>query len=85
LERVDTWVNDAQAEGAELLLGGKAISEVCYEPTVLLSPPAYSYVSSEEVFGPVVSLFPFRKKEEAIKKTNNLKYSFQAAVLIFLT
>jgi len=78
--RVEKWVLDAEFEGGKILAGGQSISNVSYQPTLILNPATYSSVSSEEVFGPVVSVFPFSERQEAIKLANNLPFSFQAAV-----
>ncbi len=80
LKRVDEWVQEAVSGGAELLCGGKAISDSCYEPTVLFDPPSDSKVMTHEVFGPVVCVSPFDAIDEAISAANSLPYAFQAAV-----
>lgn len=80
VDRVEKWVNEAQTEGAKLVTGGKRLSDVCYAPTVLLNPASYSYVTTEELFGPVVSVYSYEKKKEVIQRANALPYSFQSAV-----
>lgn len=80
VERVDSWVKEAVADGAELLCGGKKISDTCYEPTLLLNPSHKSRVSTEEVFGPVVSLYEYENYLDAIEIANQVSFSFQAAV-----
>jgi acyl-CoA reductase-like NAD-dependent aldehyde dehydrogenase len=49
-------------------------------PTVLYSPPEYVKVSREEVFGPVICVYPYSRLEEAISRANSLRYAFQASV-----
>ena len=78
--RVGEWVKEAIDGGGECLTGGKAISETCYAPTVLYDPPAKARVSTSEIFGPVVCIFPFTDMDEALKRANALPYAFQAAV-----
>jgi acyl-CoA reductase-like NAD-dependent aldehyde dehydrogenase len=80
LSRVEEWVNEAIQEGAKLIAGGKRISDTCFEPTVLFNPSEDSKVSTNEIFGPVVCIYPFTNREEAIKKANALDVHFQAAV-----
>ena len=80
LQRVDEWVREAVAGGAEPLSGGKALSDSCYAPTVLFDPPADSRAMTHEVFGPVVCVSPFDAIDEAIAAANSLPYAFQAAV-----
>ena len=79
-QRVADWVEEARAAGAKVLCGGERISQSCYSPTVLLDPPEHCRVSQEEVFGPVVCLYPVDSEEEALARANQLPVSFQAAV-----
>jgi len=51
-----------------------------YRPTVLFSPPDNVRVSKEEVFGPVICVYPFSDLRDSISKANNLRYAFQASV-----
>lgn len=78
--RVESWVREAVAGGARVLCGGTKLSDTCYAPTVLWNPPADSKVSTEEIFGPVVCVYPYHDRDEAIRDANRLNYHFQAAV-----
>ena len=78
--RVDEWVQDALAKGAELITGGHKISDSCYEATVLFNPPADATISSNEIFGPVICVYEYDDIDEAIARANSLDVSFQAAV-----
>ena len=78
--RVEEWVNEAVKGGAKLLTGGKRISNTCYEPTVLLNPPANAKVSTLEIFGPVICIYSYSDREKAIKIANSLDVHFQASV-----
>ena len=80
VDRVEEWVNEAVDQGARLLCGGKRVSDTCYEPTVLYDPPHETKLSTEEVFGPVVCIYPYAQREKAIEVANSLDYHFQAAV-----
>lgn len=80
VERVDAWVREAVDGGATLLCGGRHASPSCYEPTVLLEPPAHCRVSTQEVFGPVVCVYAYDDLDEAIARVNALPVAFQAAV-----
>jgi acyl-CoA reductase-like NAD-dependent aldehyde dehydrogenase len=79
-QRVSDWVDEAVKKGAKLLCGGKKISDSCYAPTVLWNPPEDAKVSREEVFGPVVCVYSYKKPEEAVRRANSLPFCFQAAV-----
>ncbi|MCH7724309.1 MAG: aldehyde dehydrogenase family protein [Bacteroidetes bacterium] len=80
VDRVEEWVNEAVSKGAKVLCGGKRISDNLYEPTVLLDPPDDVNVTTQEIFGPVVCLYSYSDRNEAIDKANSLPYAFQAAV-----
>ena len=81
VKRVDEWVREAQVGGAKLLSGGKPISETCYSPTVLFDPPADAKVSTQEVFGPAVCVYPVDGVDEGIARATSLPVAFQAAVM----
>jgi acyl-CoA reductase-like NAD-dependent aldehyde dehydrogenase len=80
VQRVHEWVEEARLAGAEILCGGKSISETCYAPTVLFNPTPDAKVSTMEIFGPVVCVYPYDDVDEAVDRANSLPYSFQAAV-----
>lgn len=80
VERVAEWVREAAEGGAEVLTGGEPISDSCYRPTVLYDPPGDARVSTMEIFGPVICVYPFREMDDAIARANALPYAFQAAV-----
>jgi acyl-CoA reductase-like NAD-dependent aldehyde dehydrogenase len=79
-QRVSDWVDEAVQKGAKLLCGGKKISDSCYAPTVLWNPPENVRISKQEVFGPVVCVYSYKKTDEAVKRANALPFCFQAAV-----
>jgi len=80
LQRIDSWVQEAIVEGAECIAGGRAISESCYECTVLAEPSLKSKVSSAEIFGPVICVYKYDDIDQALEAANALPFSFQAAV-----
>jgi acyl-CoA reductase-like NAD-dependent aldehyde dehydrogenase len=79
-DRIDEWVQDAKAKGAEVITGGNKISDSCYEATVLFNPPADAIISSNEIFGPVICVYEFDDIDDAIARANSLDVAFQAAV-----
>lgn len=79
-DRVANWVDEAVEQGAELLCGGKPLANNCYAPTVLFNPPAQASVTTSEIFGPVVCIYPVKNNDEAIAAANNTDFAFQAAV-----
>lgn len=79
LDRIDYWVQLAINEGANLICGGNKVQNNCYEPTILLNPNHGSLVSKEEIFGPVICVYSYKKTEDAINLANNSPYIFQSA------
>jgi len=79
LERIVEWVDEAVAQGAEVLTGGRADGPF-YVPTVLSRTTPEMKVRCEEIFGPVTTITPYRTFEEALHEVNNSKYGLQAGV-----
>jgi acyl-CoA reductase-like NAD-dependent aldehyde dehydrogenase len=83
-ERVMHYIEGAQAEGAELIAGGRrALKEsggYFVEPTVFGSVSPASKIAQEEVFGPVLSVIPFEDEAEAIRIANGTQYGLAAYV-----
>jgi len=79
-DRVDQWVKEAVADDATLLCGGEPRDHHCYAPTVLFDVAADARVSTQEVFGPVVCVYPFSELDAAIEAANALDVAFQASV-----
>lgn len=80
VDRVDDWVREALDQGAELLCGGRKVSDTCYEPTLLLNPAQHSKCSQEEIFGPVVCLYEYEDYRDAIVVANMVPFNFQASI-----
>ncbi len=77
--RVESWVDEAVATGARVLVGGKR-DGAFYWPTVLTDVPVGARVLEEEIFGPVVLLETFSDRPEAIRTINDLDFGLQAGV-----
>ncbi len=80
VSRVETWVEEAAANGAEVLAGGKKINDRLFAPTILIDPPVDAQVSRLEIFGPVTCVYGFDDVEEAVSQANALPVAFQSAV-----
>jgi glyceraldehyde-3-phosphate dehydrogenase (NADP+) len=78
-ERVERWIGEAVAGGAEIALGGKRTGQFL-EPTVLLHTTAEMKVNCEEVFAPLVTVTPYQGLDEAIAAANASPYGLQAGV-----
>lgn len=81
LSRIEQWVDEAVADGAELVCGGKRVNDSAYACTVLADPPDDAKVSCEEIFGPVICVYSYDDVDDAIRRANVLPFSFQAAVM----
>ncbi len=79
-DRVDEWVREAVSLGGTIAAGGNRLEGNFYQPTVILSPPANAKVSCQEVFGPVVCIYPYDSIEEAFEAANIHPHAFQAAI-----
>jgi len=83
LARVESHVEDAVADGASLLTGGRHRPDVgpfCYEPTILTDVDPDTAVACEETFGPVVSVTPVPDVRSAVAAANDSPYGLNASV-----
>jgi glyceraldehyde-3-phosphate dehydrogenase (NADP+) len=81
-KRIEKWVAEAKAAGATVHCGGTrsgAIGTVI-PPTVLTGVTMAMQLGCNEVFGPVVSLWPFDTLEEAVRQGNAVDYGLHAAI-----
>jgi acyl-CoA reductase-like NAD-dependent aldehyde dehydrogenase len=77
--RVEAWVDEALAAGAQLLSGGKRVGKY-YAPTLLTNTQNTMKVVCEEVFGPVVILEKYTSIEEAVTFINASRFGLQAGI-----
>jgi acyl-CoA reductase-like NAD-dependent aldehyde dehydrogenase len=75
-------VDDALANGARALTGGKKVEGPgdYYEPTVLVDVDHSMKVMRDETFGPVVGVMKVRDSEEALRLANDTRYGLAASV-----
>jgi glyceraldehyde-3-phosphate dehydrogenase (NADP+) len=78
-KRVESWVHEAEQQGARILTGGKRERSVMW-PTVLEHVPRDAKIDCEEIYGPVVSLYKIRSLDEAVSLANQTAYGLQAAI-----
>ena len=77
--RVEEWINEAVEHGAKLLCGGRRKGSVV-TPAVLEGVRPKSRIAWDEIFGPAVCLYPFRREEEAVARANDVNYGLMAGV-----
>jgi acyl-CoA reductase-like NAD-dependent aldehyde dehydrogenase len=78
-DRVDAWVDEAVADGAESLLRGSRKGNVL-APTVLGNAPREAKVSCREVFGPVATVAPYTDWKCALEDVNASNFGLQAGI-----
>lgn len=76
VRKIEQHIEDAQAKGAKLLLGGKrhALGHSFFEPTVLTDVTSDMLVAHEETFGPLAPLFRFKTEDEVIAMANDTEF-----------
>jgi succinate-semialdehyde dehydrogenase/glutarate-semialdehyde dehydrogenase len=83
LDRVTAHVEDARAQGARVLAGGRArpdIGPFVYEPTVLEGVTETMECRDGETFGPVVALYRVSSDDEAVGLANDTEYGLNASI-----
>lgn len=78
-KRIEEWVNQAVAMGAQKLTGGKR-EGAFYPPTILTGVDPKAEVSCNEAFGPILTLEPYADFNEAVERVNDSRYGLQAGV-----
>ena len=79
---LEAVVADATARGARLVTGGRALpgDGWFWEPTVLADVPDDALLMTEEPFGPVAGITPFRDEDDAVARANATPYGLAAYV-----
>ena len=85
-EKILGYMNVAKSEGAAVAMGGdKATRPECgagwfVEPTIFTGVGNHMRIAQEEVFGPVLSVIPFKDEEDAVRIGNDILYGLAAGV-----
>ena len=86
-ERIVGMIDKAVADGAEVVTGGRLVTDVpdCdggtfVEPTVLTGVAGDAFIAREEVFGPVLAVIEAPTLEDAIDVVNGAAYGLSASV-----
>lgn len=86
LAKVAEFVERAQHEGGDIAVGGERASVAGHEngffwkPTIVTGVTPDSYLAQNEVFGPVLALFPFRDDDEVVELANGTRFGLAAGL-----
>ena len=80
LEKVQALLKDALDKGATLITGGSTngASELSYNPTVITDISSDMDIASEEIFGPIATIFTFKDEADVIRQANDTIYGLAA-------
>ena len=73
ISKADAHVRDAEKKGAKITVGGQKmpdLGENFFQPTVLTGMKMDMQLASEETFGPVAGLFPFKTEKDVVEMAN---------------
>ncbi|MFJ2270247.1 aldehyde dehydrogenase family protein [Streptomyces sp. NPDC087849] len=82
LARVERYTAQALAAGARAVAGGRRLERpgYFYAPTILADVPPGSPVVTEEQFGPVLPVLPYRSLDEAVEAANGTGFGLGGSV-----
>ncbi|WP_299109367.1 aldehyde dehydrogenase [uncultured Tenacibaculum sp.] len=86
LEKVQSYIEIAEEEGGKVLYGGNRVTvDKCEEgyylqPTIIEVESNDCKLNQEEIFGPVVTIMPFKTEEEALAMANDVKYGLSSTL-----
>jgi acyl-CoA reductase-like NAD-dependent aldehyde dehydrogenase len=75
-------IERGKAEGGTVVTGGERIDDDAYllAPTVFEGVADDAFLSCEEVFGPVTSLYRFSELDEAVRRANAVEFGLSASI-----
>lgn len=83
-EWLEARIAEAEAKGAKLLCGGKALQingkGTFFPPTIIAQSQQADFINQQELFGPVLSVQPFKDEAEAIALANDSIYGLAASL-----
>jgi aldehyde dehydrogenase (NAD+) len=84
-DRVEGYIAKGIAEGAKLVIGGEGRPEgipkgYFVRPTIFSNVTNDMVIAREEIFGPVLSILPYKDEEEAVRIANDTPYGLAAYV-----
>jgi aldehyde dehydrogenase (NAD+) len=81
-DKVMGYIESGRNEGAKLVCGGDRVGDRGYfvQPTVFADVQDNMKIAKEEIFGPVMSVIPFKSVDEVVARANRTEYGLAAAV-----
>jgi aldehyde dehydrogenase (NAD+) len=82
LEEILAGIERGKSEGGTVLTGGERIDDEAYlvAPTLFEGVGDNAFLSCEEVFGPVTSLYRFTELDDALERANAVEFGLSAAI-----
>jgi succinate-semialdehyde dehydrogenase/glutarate-semialdehyde dehydrogenase len=76
LDAMEAIVNDAKTRGGKIVTGGSRHGNqgFFFQPTVITDIPDDSKIMTEEPFGPVAPIVPFKTFDEVVERANSLPF-----------
>ncbi len=81
-DKIMGYIDSGRTEGAKLVCGGDRVGDRGYfvQPTVFADVQDNMKIAQEEIFGPVMSVIPFKSLDEVVTRANRTRYGLAAAV-----
>ncbi len=82
LDKIMHYVRLGEKEGATLVTGGERVGSKGFfvQPTIFDNVKDEMAIARDEIFGPVVSVLPFKTIDEVIDRANRTQYGLAAAI-----
>ncbi|MEM7176961.1 MAG: NAD-dependent succinate-semialdehyde dehydrogenase [Pseudomonadota bacterium] len=82
LDVMQGWVSDATDKGARVVAGGERMGNKGYfwKPTVMADVPDEARIITEEPFGPVAPVMPFKAMDDVLERANALPFGLASYV-----
>lgn len=87
MQKILTKIEESKKQGGKIIIGGKRVllggelkDGYYIQPTIIEGLPFDCNVNQEEIFGPVVSLIPFKTEEEVVEMANSTRYGLSASI-----
>ena len=87
MKKILAKIEESKKLGGKIIIGGKRVildgelkDGYYIQPTIIEGLSSDCDVNQEEIFGPVVSLIPFKTEEEVVEMANSTKYGLSASI-----